>query len=88
MILELFGPGDPLGAVAVYESRPYPATAITLEPTTCVIVPRQAFFSLLEQHPTLVRGLLTGLTHRLVELTNRVAELSGGGSRRDSRVCS
>lgn len=78
VILELFGPGDPLGAVAVYESRPYPATAITLEPTTCVLVPQQAFFSLLEQHPTLVRGLLTGLTHRLVELTNRLAELSGG----------
>jgi len=25
-----------------------------------------------------VRGLLTGLTHRLMELTNRLAELSGG----------
>jgi len=78
IILEIFGPGDPLGAVAVYESRPYPATAIALESTTCLSVPRQAFFSLLEQHPTLVRGLLTGLTHRLVELTNRLAELSGG----------
>ncbi len=33
---------------------------------------------MLEQHPTLVRGLLLGLTHRLVELTNRLAELSGG----------
>jgi CRP/FNR family transcriptional regulator len=78
VILEIFGPGDPIGAVAVYESRPYPASAIALEPTTCVIVPRQAFFSLLEMHPTLVRGLLTGLTHRLMELTNRLAELSGG----------
>ena len=62
----------------MYESRAYPATAIALEPTTCLIVPRRAFFSLLEQHPSLVRGLLTGLTHRLVELTNRLAELSGG----------
>ena len=25
VILEIFGPGDPVGAVAVYESRPYPA---------------------------------------------------------------
>jgi CRP-like cAMP-binding protein len=78
VILELFGPGDPVGAVAVYESRPYPATAVALEPTTCMLVPRQAFFQLLERHPTLVRGLLVGLTHRLVELTNRLAELSGG----------
>jgi CRP-like cAMP-binding protein len=78
VILELFGPGDPVGAVAVYESRPYPASAVALEPTTCMLVPRQAFFTLLEHHPTLVRGLLVGLTHRLVELTNRLAELTGG----------
>jgi CRP/FNR family transcriptional regulator len=78
VILELFGPGDPVGAVAVYESRAYPATAVALEPTTCLVVPRQAIFSLLETYPTLVRGLLIGLTHRLVELTNRLTELSGG----------
>jgi CRP/FNR family transcriptional regulator, nitrogen oxide reductase regulator len=78
VILEMFGPGDPVGAVAVYESRPYHASAVALEPTTCVIIPRQAFFSLLEGYPTMVRGLLVGLTHRLVELTNRLTELSGG----------
>ena len=78
VILELFGPGDPVGAVAVYESRPYPASGIAIEPTTCILVPRQSFFALLEAHPTLVRGLLIGLTHRLVELTNRLTELSGG----------
>jgi len=78
VILEVFGPGDPVGAVAVYESRPYPASAVALEPTTCILLPRPAFFSLLEAHPTLVRGLLVGLTHRLVELTNRLAELTGG----------
>jgi CRP/FNR family transcriptional regulator len=78
VILEIFGPGDPVGAVAVYESRPYPATAVALEPTSCLLIPRDTFFALLEGYPTLVRGLLTGLTHRLVELTNRLAELSGG----------
>jgi CRP/FNR family transcriptional regulator len=78
VILDIFGPGDPVGAVAVYESRPYPASAVALEPTTCLLIPREAFFSLLDTYPTMVRGLLTGLTHRLVELTNRLAELSGG----------
>ena len=78
VILEIFGPGDPVGAVAVYEARPYPASALALEPTTCLLIPRQAFFSMLESYPTMVRGLLVGLTHRLVELTNRLAELSGG----------
>src|SRR5262245_16210906 len=70
VILELFGPGDPVGAVAVYESRAYPASAVALEPTSCLLIPRKGFFSLLEAYPTMVRGLLVGMTHRLVELTN------------------
>jgi CRP/FNR family transcriptional regulator len=78
VILEVFGPGDPLGAVAVYIGRPFPASASALEDTTCVVIPRVDFFRLLEQHPSLVRGLLLGMTTRLVELTNRLAELSGG----------
>ena len=78
LILEVFGPGDPLGAVAVYMDRPFPASAMALEDTTCVIIPRAAFFPLLETNPSLVRGLLLGMTTRLVELTNRLAELTGG----------
>ena len=78
LILELFGPGGPLGAVAAYESRAYPASAEALESSSCLVIPRQAFFALLEQHPSLVRGLLGSLSLRLVELTTRLAELTGG----------
>ena len=78
IILEIFSAGEPLGAVATYESRPYPASAEAIESATCLLIPRQVFFSLLEQHPSLVRGLLSSLTHRLVELTKRLAELTGG----------
>jgi CRP-like cAMP-binding protein len=78
VILEVFGPGDPLGAVAAYMDRPFPASASALEDTVCVIIPRPAFFRILETQPSLVRGLLLGLTLRLVELTNRLAELTGG----------
>ncbi len=77
MILEIFGAGDPLGAVAAYDGRPFPASAVALEETGCIVIPRAAFFRLLEQHPSLVRGLMLGLTIRLVELTNRLAQLSG-----------
>lgn len=78
VILEIFGAGDPFGAVAAYEGRPFPASAIPLEETVCLLVPRTSFFVLLEQHPSLVRGLLLGLTQRLVELTNRLTEMTGG----------
>lgn len=78
VILEVFSAGEPLGAVAVYEGRPFPASAIAMEDTSCILIPRASFFSLLEQYPTLVRGILTGLTLRLIELTKRLAELSGG----------
>ncbi len=78
IILEIFGPGDPLGAVAVYEGAPFPASAIALEPTECLMIPRRDFFALLEAHPSLVRSVLLGLTHRLMELTRRLTELTGG----------
>jgi CRP-like cAMP-binding protein len=78
LILEMFGPGGLLGAVAVLEARAYPASAEALESTACLRIPRQAFFALLEQHPSLVRGLLSSLSFRMVELTSRLAELTGG----------
>jgi CRP/FNR family transcriptional regulator len=78
IILEIFGPGDPLGAVAVYEGNAFPASATAIEPATCLILARRDFFQLLEQNPSMVRGVLTGLTTRLVELTRRITELTGG----------
>jgi len=78
VILEIFGPGDPIGAVAAYEGRPYPASAVALDPTSCLLVRRGPLFALLERHPTLVRGFILGLTQRIVELTRRIPEVAGG----------
>jgi CRP/FNR family transcriptional regulator len=77
IILHICSVGDPIGAVAVYEGRAYPASAQAIEPSRCLFVPRQVFFSLLEQSPVLVRGVLSGLTLRLMELTDRLTELTG-----------
>lgn len=84
IIIEIFGTGDPLGAVAAYEGGPFPASAVAMEPTTCVLIERRVLFAMLEESPTLVRGLLLGLTNRLVELTRRIGELTGG--RVESRI--
>jgi CRP/FNR family transcriptional regulator len=78
VILELFGAGDPIGAVAVYEEQPYPASATAITDCVCLAFPSAGFFALLAESPTLVRGLLIGLTWRLMELTNRLTDLTGG----------
>ena len=77
IILEIFGAGDPLGAVAVYEGAPFMASALALEPSEVLSIEGKAFFRLLEEDPAFVRGLLSGLTLRLAELTRRLAEMSG-----------
>jgi len=84
VILEVFGPGDPLGTVGAWEGFPYPATATALEESECIVTGRDDFLALLERHPTMVRGLFASLTLRLVELTNRLAEISG--SRVEPRI--
>jgi CRP/FNR family transcriptional regulator len=86
IILEIFSAGDPLGAVAVYENASLPASAMALEPTECLAIAQQDFFRLLEQHPALVRGLLSGLTLRLAELTRRLADMTGRVEARFARL--
>ena len=78
VILEIMGPGDPLGAVVAYEDRPYPATAVAQEPVQALLFPRSELFAMLEQHPSVVRGFLSGMARRIVELTQRIPEVAGG----------
>ncbi len=78
IILGIFGSGDPLGSVAAYRAIPYPASACALEETVCLRIPTQVLFRLLEERPSVARGLLLGLTQRVVQLVGRVEELTGG----------
>ena len=77
LIIEILGPGDPLGAIAAYEARPYPASAIALEEAVCVASKRAAFMGLLETCPSLVRGMLGGFSLRIIELGKRLGEITG-----------
>ncbi len=77
VILEIFGPGDPVGAVVAYEGRPFPASAVAIDRATCLLVRRGPLFGLLEKHPSLVRGLLSTFTRRIVELAQRIPEVAG-----------
>lgn len=86
IIIEILGPGEPVGAVAVFERRPYPATAITLEPSGIVSIPEHDFFQLIEKRPDMVRSLLGGLTMRLMMLNKRLADMTGSAEAKAARL--
>jgi CRP-like cAMP-binding protein len=79
LILEILGPTETFGEVAVYDGIPYPATAISAESSTILSIPRDGFFVALERHPALALGLLRELTRHLRLVTHRLDELTKAG---------
>ncbi|HEU5162824.1 MAG TPA: Crp/Fnr family transcriptional regulator [Thermoanaerobaculia bacterium] len=86
IIIEILTDGEPVGAVAVYERRPFPATAIAMEPSELVSIPEREFFQLLASRPELTRRLLAGLTMRLMSVNKRIADMTGSVEARASRL--
>ena len=65
VVLELLGPGDIFGGVAVLEQRPFPATAQAIESTEVLKIPRDALLALSGRHPSIVRELALMIGQRL-----------------------
>lgn len=86
LILEILGPGEPVGAVAAFERRPYPASAIAIEPSGIVSIPERDFFHLIESRPEMTRSLLGGLTMRLIMLNKRLADMTGQAEAKAARM--
>lgn len=86
VILEILGVGEPVGAVAVFERRPFPASAIALEPSGILSIEEEAFFQLLDRRPDMVRSLLSGLTMRLMMVNKRLADMTGSVESRAARL--
>ena len=77
VILRIVGAGNPIGLVAAWEGRPYPGTAIAVEPSTIVHVPEREFFALTDRHPEILRQILQLMMDRQVQLGQRVSEMTG-----------
>jgi CRP/FNR family transcriptional regulator len=77
VILEIFTEGEPVGAIAVYNYIPYPASAVCLEPVTLMILPRRDYFELLDRHPEFSRAIIRELTKLVVGLTRKIEEMRG-----------
>ena len=86
VIIELLGAGEPIGAVAVFERRAFPASAIPIEPSSILSIPEREFFALLEKRPEMMRLVLAGLTHRLMMVNKRMADMTGSAESRAARL--
>jgi CRP/FNR family transcriptional regulator len=76
VVLELLGPGEPFGGVAVFERRPYPASAQAMEPSVIVKIPQDAIASVAERHPALVREMAMMISRRLRAAHDSVKSLA------------
>jgi len=65
VVLELLGPGEIFGGVAVIEKRPYPASAQATEPTVVLKIPADAMIALAERHPTVIKEMALMIGRRL-----------------------
>lgn len=74
--LEFIAPGQPFNTVAVFTSRPNPATAIALEASTAWMLPRTTVTRLLRERPAFAEQVIESLTDRMVFLVGLVADLS------------
>ena len=86
VILGLFGVGEPIGAVALFEGKRFPASAVALEPSTVLRVPEREFFATIDAHPEITRRLLQGLMLRQFEISRRLADLTGPVEKRIARL--
>jgi CRP/FNR family transcriptional regulator len=77
IILEMFGPTETAGLVAVYNQIPYPATAIAMEPTLLLRLPRRDWFELIDKDPGFARGMILQMTRLNMALTRKLAAMHG-----------
>ena len=65
VVLEMLGPGEVFGGVAVIEKRPYPAAAQAVEPSVVVKLPGDAVVALTERYPSVIKELALTIGRRL-----------------------
>lgn len=75
-ILHIFGPGEPIGEVAVFTGRRFPANAQALEESRVFFFPRQEFINLIRKDPSLALNMLAVLSQRLRRFSILIENLS------------
>jgi CRP-like cAMP-binding protein len=76
-IIAFFGPGEMFGEVAVFEEKPYPASAQAVSETRVVGIKRDDFLTFLANRPQVALRIINILGGRLRDAQNRLRDLAG-----------
>ncbi len=74
LTLNLLGPGDVFGEVALLDGRPRTADAVAVEPTELYTVLRRDFFRFLEQRPSVAIRIVELLCERIRWMSSQMEE--------------
>jgi CRP/FNR family transcriptional regulator len=76
-IIAFFGPGEMFGEVAVFENKPYPASAQAVTEARVLGIRREDFLSFLAGHPQVALRIINILGGRLREAQSRLRDFAG-----------
>ena len=76
-IIAFFGSGEMFGEVAVFEDKPYPASAQAVSATRVLGIKKADLLSFLAQHPQVALRIISILSGRLRDAQNRLKDLAG-----------
>ncbi len=64
-LIAIFGDGEIIGEMAIFDDHPRSATITALKPTRILFCSREAFFEFADETPIIYRHMLGVMTHRL-----------------------
>jgi len=76
VVLELLGPGEVFGGVAVIERRPYPAAAQATEALVVLKLPAEPMIALADRHPSFIKEMALMIGRRLRSAHDSVESLA------------
>ena len=76
-IIAFFGSGEMFGEVAVFENKPYPASAQAVAETRVVAIKKEDFLSFLANRPQVALRIINVLGERLRDAQSRLRDLAG-----------
>ncbi|MFC1918988.1 Crp/Fnr family transcriptional regulator [Chloroflexota bacterium] len=76
-IITFFGPGEMFGEVAVFENKPYPASAQAVTKTQVIGIKKDDFLSFLANRPRVALKIIGVLGGRLRDAQSRLRDFAG-----------